>query len=185
MALYKYKTIPTRFRYVLLCTTALFFGVLLAFSFASDGIGTIPLVGWGLFLLPIIFLLAAIAAFLSWRPIAINEDRIEALFAGNPTRTIQWNEAVSVEKIRYYSSASSKFRSQILIRSNKTIIGFDDFLKDFPGALAELNIYISRYNIPAYSVNRSKLEARAPIHTLLDIAEGKSLDGERARETKL
>jgi hypothetical protein len=162
---------------------AVFFSVLLH----NYRYGPIPLQAIILaYALPMIGLATALMAFWLMRPVGVGDAGIETFMFGRRYGFIDWASVARIERTLVYESFDMKFRHQVWIYSKSSRkwhytrnsrIYLDDYIKHLDRLLEELNGYILKYDIPTFDVDRRRETRRAPIFTIADMVQGKSLDG--------
>jgi hypothetical protein len=103
---------------------------------------------------------------------------------GRQRKYLAWPSVTKIERVRFYDSATMRFRFEFWVQANRSYIRFDDYVDHLDSLLEGLNGYIAQHHIPAFEVDRGRETRRAPIATLADIAQGKSLNGVRTPTTK-
>jgi len=78
-----------------------------------------------------------------------------------------------------------KYRIEFAIYGDNDCIRFDNYIECLERLLDKLNDQIAKYQIPVFEVDRGRETRRAPVATLVAVAQGKSLDGMRTPATKL
>jgi hypothetical protein len=130
------------------------------------------------------FLAGALLGFLLWRPISIGDEGIATLMFGKQQKLLSWSSVTQVERVKVYSRWAAKFRNEYWIYAGGSRIVFDDYIERLDRLVERLNGYITEYHIPAFEVDRARETSKAPVATLADIAQGKSLDGVRTPTAK-
>ncbi len=185
MSVYKYqlgKTLPV---YFLLGCGAAFFVVLWAVIIPPSETRTFPFFIWFvLYTPPAMFLVGALLGFLTYRPIGIGDEGIATFMFGKQRQFLAWSAVTKVERVRFYHSPTMRFRHEFWVHADRSRIRFDDYIGHLDRLLERLNGYITEHHIPAFEVDRGRETRRAPVATLADIAQGKSLDGVRTPTAK-
>ena len=120
-------------------------------------LSVLPLYGWCiLFMMPVIFVGGLALLYLRSRPLGIGDEGIATFIFGRKWKFIDWPHVTKVERFRIYDSFFYTYRHVFLVYSNGARIRFDDWIDKLPTIIATLNVYIARYRIPAFSIDRGR-----------------------------
>jgi hypothetical protein len=184
---YKYDVKKTWLGYFASIGGAVFFFVVFSYVLSSPAAHSAPLPAViTLYMLPVLFLVGAALSFWLMRPVSVSDAGIETFMFGKRYQFIDWASVTRIERELAYSSFDMQFHHTVQIynkskggwrRDKNSPICFGDYIKHLDRLLEDLNAYIVKYDIPTFDVDRRRETRRAPIFTIADMVQGKSLDG--------